>query len=246
MNFETITRDLGPCVRVGERAITLGFTLSTGKVVPVYLDMTADGRMLATDGGEAWSDLCLAGLGRPRPTEAQTSRLRAACRLHGTTWNAAAAQAEVVVSAGSELVDAARRLTSTAVAIDAMRLGLGATRERTSRLFAPDLDNVASARGWRVERGVAVAASHRAWHFDAKVVSDKRYALALGSSEPNHERVLASAMGMEKAIRRRGFVIVAKSRVVKAVHGHGLRRTAFVRASASAEEILDAAIRVAA
>lgn len=114
-----ISTGLAASVTESMGTLTLGFRALSGREMPVYVERLASGQLLLSDGGETWMDLVSESYSPAAPSQPDERRLSALAALYGLNWHR---RALVAVCDDGDVLDAARRLTMAAAAVDAWRV----------------------------------------------------------------------------------------------------------------------------
>lgn len=136
----------------GGGLVASGFYLSSGRQIVIAVrEVGTVGVVRISDGGCLWSDLVFADFDSPRPSQANTERLKRIADAHRLCWDGHNL-CFYRLAAPHEVVDAARDIIAVGHGLDAWRwLEPKPKRtERPERLIARAVGQIAKERGWAI------------------------------------------------------------------------------------------------
>jgi hypothetical protein len=192
-----LSRELAEGASVEQCAFSLGFWTAEGRQIAVIVEETNVPSVIrVSDGGESWSDLIMAGYTDSKPTRPELAALERLCELHRLRWDAHRAEMFCVVSA-SDFTDAARRVTSAALAIDGWRAwypDLVKDPNIRASIIVKQLVQIAPRASWAVEANPTIRGRLHAWTPGARLARTGRNAAVSFFHEQEPEKVLERAL----------------------------------------------------
>lgn len=188
----------GMISRVGE-SLTIGMIGTEGREIPVMVRSTVHpDTVVCSDAGESWWKLVTGGFSDPVPTDSDRRKIDRLAAEFGVRWDARSGELRALCTL-QHVADAARRVSSASVALDAWRVWYPPLKRPPSYADAPfvarRLEQVGGKSGWDVSLNARMEGhSGHAWRIVASLARANRRA-AVTVTRESASRVVERIIG---------------------------------------------------